>query len=153
MNTKELGDFGESLACEYLVNKGFKIVGRNYRITFGEIDIIARKKLAPLNKICQILNFGSDQSLFNGVKKFLNRDNVIHFVEVKTSLLGNEMFLPEERVNFKKQRKLQQLCQIWIEQNKYQQNHPYQIDVIGILVNEETRKAKLHYFGNVIEDK
>ena len=130
MNTKELGDFGESLACEYLVNKGFKIVGRNYRITFGEIDIIARKKW-----------------------KLVNRDVTIHFIEVKTSLLGNEMFLPEERVDFRKQRKLQQLCQIWLEQNKYQQNHPYQIDVIGILVNEETRKAKIHYFSNAVEDR
>ena len=151
MNTKELGDFGESLACEYLVNKGFNIVGRNYRINFGEIDIIARKKPAPLNKIFQILNFGSDQSLFNRVKKFLNRDNVIHFVEVKTSLSGNEMFLPEERVNFKKQRKLQQLCQIWLEKNKYPQNHPYQIDVIGILT-DAAGKSNIHYFPNVVEE-
>ena len=43
MTTKELGDLGEKIACEYLVGKGFKILGKNWRISFGEIDIIARK--------------------------------------------------------------------------------------------------------------
>ena len=42
MDTKEIGNLGENLACEYLVKKGYKILGRNYRITFGEIDIIAQ---------------------------------------------------------------------------------------------------------------
>ena len=91
MDTKELGNFGEKLACEYLVKKGYKILGKNYRISFGEIDIIAKKKLALLNKIFQILNFASEQNLFNRVKKLLklfSNDKTIHFVEVK-SLLGN----------------------------------------------------------------
>ena len=43
MDTKELGNLGEDLACEYLVNNGYAILGRNYRISFGEIDIVAKK--------------------------------------------------------------------------------------------------------------
>ena len=43
MDTRDLGKFGEDLACEYLVKNGYKIIGRNYRINFGEIDIIARE--------------------------------------------------------------------------------------------------------------
>ncbi|MCX6723326.1 MAG: YraN family protein, partial [Candidatus Staskawiczbacteria bacterium] len=62
MNTKDVGDKGEDLACEYLVKNGYKILGRNYRITFGEIDIIA-KKFTPLNKIFQILTFAFWQKL------------------------------------------------------------------------------------------
>ena len=39
---KSLGRRGEELACEYLEQKGFTIVERNYRTKQGEIDIIAR---------------------------------------------------------------------------------------------------------------
>lgn len=42
--SKEKGAKAEDLAVEYLVSKGFKILERNFRTTFGEIDIIAKKK-------------------------------------------------------------------------------------------------------------
>jgi len=35
---------GEDKACEYLKKLGFKILERNYRKTYGEIDIIALDK-------------------------------------------------------------------------------------------------------------
>jgi len=130
MTTKELGDLGEKLACEYLVKKGYKILGKNYRITFGEIDIIAKKSFRLFSKV----------------------DKVIHFVEVKT-IVNSGGFYPEEHVDYRKQRKLKQMAGIWLQKNKYPQNIPYQIDVIGILVNETTRNAKLHYFPNAVGDR
>jgi putative endonuclease len=39
---KELGRWGEELAETFLVQKGFKIVGKNVRTRYGEIDLIAR---------------------------------------------------------------------------------------------------------------
>jgi len=39
--SKEIGDAGEDLACQILEEKGYKILERNYRSRFGEIDIIA----------------------------------------------------------------------------------------------------------------
>jgi len=44
-NTKLIGDAGEDLACEYLQKNSYKIVARNYRTRFGEIDIIAKDSL------------------------------------------------------------------------------------------------------------
>lgn len=35
---------GENIACDYLEKLGFKILERNYRKTYGEIDIIAIEK-------------------------------------------------------------------------------------------------------------
>ncbi len=35
------GKIGEVFAARYLVQKGYKIIGANYRTRFGEIDIIA----------------------------------------------------------------------------------------------------------------
>ena len=42
--TKEKGAKAEDLVVEYLISKGFEILERNFRTSFGEIDIIARKK-------------------------------------------------------------------------------------------------------------
>ena len=38
--TRELGEYTESLACEYLEKKGFKLLERNFNCRFGEIDLI-----------------------------------------------------------------------------------------------------------------
>ena len=43
MTTKEIGDFGEKAAEDYLVEMDYLILERNYRLKFGEIDIIAAK--------------------------------------------------------------------------------------------------------------
>lgn len=54
MNTRNKGNIAEIKAVEYLKNKNFKIIKRNFYTKFGEIDIIAFK------------------------------DNVFHFIEVKS---------------------------------------------------------------------
>lgn len=43
MNNKTIGDFGEALAEKYLLKKGHTIIEKNYRRSFGEIDIISIK--------------------------------------------------------------------------------------------------------------
>lgn len=129
MNNQELGKLGERLTCEYLVNNGYNILGINHRITFGEIDIIARKKWRLFGK----------------------NDKTIHFVEVKT-ILGEKDFYPEDRVNDKKQKKLRQLALIWLQKQGFSQDYPYQIDVAGITVNSKTNMARLFYFFNAVGD-
>lgn len=44
MSTKTLGDRGENLASELLQKNGYKILNRNFRSKFGEIDIVAQDK-------------------------------------------------------------------------------------------------------------
>lgn len=44
MKTKTIGDIGEEYAVKYLKKHRYKILSRNYRKRFGEIDIIAEKK-------------------------------------------------------------------------------------------------------------
>ncbi len=53
-NTKYLGNFGESIAAEYLLSNNYLILEKNWRFKKYEIDIIAQK------------------------------NNVIHIIEVKT---------------------------------------------------------------------
>lgn len=39
----KLGASGENAACRYLKKRGYKIIERNFKNPFGEIDIIAAK--------------------------------------------------------------------------------------------------------------
>jgi len=41
---KILGSFGEEAAVEYLKKKNYKIIERNHKNSYGELDIIARFK-------------------------------------------------------------------------------------------------------------
>lgn len=43
-HNQKVGQFGENLACEYLIKKGYKIIQTNVKISFQEIDIIAKFK-------------------------------------------------------------------------------------------------------------
>lgn len=133
-SSKLVGDKGESIACEYLVKKEYEILGRNYRIKFGEIDIIARKK----SKLFRSLLFGGDKT--------------IHFIEVKT-IIGNEKnFFPEEKVDRRKRQKLRRLAEIWLDKNKFPQDQPCQIDVIGVIMDDIGEEPEIRHFENVVEN-
>ncbi|MCF8095802.1 MAG: YraN family protein [Desulfobacteraceae bacterium] len=43
-DSKQFGRLGESLAVGHLKKNGYRILARNYRNRFGEIDIIARHR-------------------------------------------------------------------------------------------------------------
>lgn len=138
MDKKELGQFGENIACEYLKRNGYKILAQNYiKIwddkTKGEIDIVAKPRRNA---------FG----ILRGKK-----DDTIHFIEVKTIIEGSG-FLPEDKVDYKKQRKLIKLSQNWLSEKRIPLESLWQIDVIGVLVNAVTEKAKIRHFKNVVED-
>lgn len=46
VTTRRLGEIGEDLAAEYLMQHGYEIVARNWRNSRGEIDIIAENHQA-----------------------------------------------------------------------------------------------------------
>lgn len=39
--SSNLGKISEDYACKFLISKGYKIIARNFRSSFGEIDIVA----------------------------------------------------------------------------------------------------------------
>ena len=40
LQRKQLGNSGEQIAKDYLINKGYQFVTQNFRTRFGEIDLI-----------------------------------------------------------------------------------------------------------------
>ncbi len=125
---KNVGKGGEDIACQFLARRGYKVIGRNYRRKWGEIDIIAIK------------------------------DNIVRFVEVKavsreiSKLDGSrEMdYRPEELVHRSKLRKLARTATLYMEERK--DGREYQIDVVGVIMDEAKRTARCRLFEQALED-
>ena len=112
MNQKsKIGRLGEDIACEYLVNKGFTIIERNFRKPWGEIDIIAQDK-----------------------------DRTLVFIEVKTMKeYGNDNpaiagLLPEENLTAAKLKKLKWTASLYAgyNQNLINDEKGWRIDLVAI---------------------
>lgn len=112
------GQLGENLACEYLVGKGYRVLKRNYRQKWGEIDIAAR---AP--------------------------DNTLVFVEVKTiSDPGGESLLPEDEASGSKIKKLKRTCELFVSKfgELLDEKRGWRIDLVAIELREQTPTIR-HY--------
>ena len=88
MTNKQIGKYGEELAKNFLIKKGYKILETNYRYSkIAEIDIIARKK------------------------------DTIHFIEVKTRK-SNLFGTPIEAVNQTKINSIIACANFYIQNSK-----------------------------------
>ena len=125
-SSKELGKAGEIIARNYLQKKGYQILAENYTPKWAsfdkvEADIVAKK------------------------------DDVVVFVEVKTiSVNGNSNFLPEDKINFLKQKKIKKVAESFLLEKKIPLNIKWQIDTISVMINPVLKKAKIRQFKNVI---
>ena len=107
-----LGAAGEDLAAKFLEQKGYRILSRNWKCQFGELDIVALK---------------AEGKIFRKAK------NVV-FVEVKTIDMADAKFIgqAEQNVNYFKQQHLVRSAQSYLKANKIGLEIPWQIDVIAI---------------------
>ncbi len=44
VNTQQIGQVAENIACSYLIKQGLKLVSRNFQCRLGEIDLIMQDK-------------------------------------------------------------------------------------------------------------
>jgi len=124
---KHVGRLGEEIASQFLIKKGFKILDRNYRKPWGEIDIIAEK------------------------------DNVVRFVEVKAisrEILPDSLeeidYRPEEMVTKEKLKKVGRTATLFME--TMHDLREYQIDVVGVILSESTKTARCRLFEQALEE-
>ncbi len=104
----DIGALGENIAFRYLLSAGYKVIARNYREGFDEIDII-----------------GIDSS------------NKLIFFEVKSRLIKNEHFIfftPEDNFSFSKSRRIIRICQKFVAKHPFfiKDDIGWQIDLIAI---------------------
>lgn len=102
-NKKSFGDKGEDLAAEFLADKGYEIIERNYRYGHGEIDIIAMDN---------------------------NRAELV-FVEVK-SRHNLDYGYPEEQISIGKQKQIRKIAEAYLCEKEIE-GVDCRIDVVAIL--------------------
>ncbi|MDR1448133.1 MAG: YraN family protein [Candidatus Ancillula sp.] len=120
MSTRQLGQWGEEYACEYLKAQNMQIIERNWRFSrYGEIDVVA----------C-----GADGSLV--------------FLEVKTrrsECAGR----PIEGVSHAKYVQMLKCANLWLQMHESVRYKHVRLDVIGILANDEIATPELKHLKGV----
>ena len=105
---QRIGEAGEQLACQWLERQGYRILHRNWRHSYHEIDIIAQRTLP-------------------------GKPSFLHFVEVKArryTPFGN----PEDSVTKKKFKNLQKAADEYLFRNTGHQWIQY--DVLSITLHK-----------------
>ena len=76
------------------------------------------------------------------------KGNVLKFVEVKT--VTREMVRPEENFHEAKLKRLHRAIQTYLLQHKVSERVSWEIDLVCVYLNFDTKKAKVELFENVI---
>lgn len=125
INKQKIGIMGENIACRFLKTKhNFKIIKRNYRKKWGEIDIIAEK------------------------------NNVIHFVEVKTVSCETNIDIekiknPEENIHSQKLKRLSRTIQSYLLDTDGEVSD-WQFDTMAVFLFVKDKKANVRFFENIV---
>ena len=110
--TQQIGERGEQEATNFLVNKGFKVIERNYTRKWGELDIVAKK------------------------------GNVLHFIEVKSITVKDgfsreNTYRPEDNMHVWKIKRLRRALESYIMDREVSENQVWQFDLICVYFSEK----------------
>lgn len=124
--SKEIGNLGESIACEYLKRHGFSIRDRNISKKTGELDVIAEK------------------------------GETLHFVEVKTILTdefpkekdtGDE-YDPSLNLHEAKVRKVARTGEWYVLEKRWEGE--WQVDGCLVWIRRRDGMAKVSYLPQIV---
>jgi len=89
-DNKIIGAYGEQLACDYLKRRGYEIIRRNYKASYKELDIVARR--ADMLVFVEVktrtsswygggeeaVTYAKQQAMKKAIGSFLYRERVWH---------------------------------------------------------------------------
>lgn len=121
---QEVGQIGENCAATYLERHGYKVIDRNYRKKYGEIDIVATKR------------------------------GILHFVEVKSTTEAHvtresnddDDYEAEENVHPWKLKRLRRVIEVYLLSkypNDEDEEPDWQLDVVTVQVDREARVGRV----------
>ena len=113
MNTKKIGDYGEEKAVKYLSGCGYKIIERNYRTKFCEIDIIASdgdclcfievktRNRTDYGLACEAVDYKKQQKIIKGALAYTCTNNITMDVrfDVVEVYIFKKGFFAREKIN------------------------------------------------------
>ena len=129
---RQIGNEGENIAVKYIIDRGYKIIARNYGQKFGEIDIVAKSP-----------------------------DKTLIFVEVKSLIASQESramenvfhdsINPEDNLTDAKLIKLKKICQFYASKNPelIDESRGWQSDLIAVVLTKELKCCDVRYYENI----
>ncbi|MFN7088685.1 MAG: YraN family protein [Candidatus Paceibacteria bacterium] len=122
LSRSQVGQIGEELAIKHLKKLGFRIIERNVRRPWGELDIVAKK------------------------------NDLLLFVEVKTLVKpgGEGEIQPEDELTFYKARKLQKAILMYFKENRLDLNQEWRLDLIAIDLKPDLTLSDLRHIENIL---
>ena len=129
---RQFGDKGEEAAAEFLRQKQYKIIERNYLCPkYGEIDIVAAKMEGLI----------------------FAKTAVLVFAEVKT-IKGDgsnlAAALAAQNVHYHKQQRLIRTAKIYLAEKKIPSSTPWRIDVILVVLNFDEKVVKIEHLESAV---
>lgn len=100
---KDIGNIGEEVACQYLIANKYKILARNFRQKWGEIDIIA-----------------------------LAHDKTLVFFEVKTVSGNSPAITAEMQMSHSKIEKTRRTASLYANQNYLLSEKGWRVDLLAV---------------------
>ena len=142
-----VGELGEDIACRFLKEKDFKIIDRNYRKKWGELDVICEKgdithfvevkTLSKKIKDTRVGEFGetSDKKIS---KSFMN------------SAFGgvNNQHQPEDNIHPWKIKRLSRAIQSYLLEKKISEDG-WRFDIVAVLLDSKSKTAKIRFTENI----
>jgi len=124
--TTATGQLGESVAANFLKEKGYEIIERNFQRSCGELDIIARK---------ESLVFVEVKSVRCRVPEELPRE-------------GSNNFRPEENVSAHKRQRLRRIIQVYLD--THANLGEWRCDLLCVFLDAERKAARVKWLENII---
>jgi putative endonuclease len=112
---RRLGIAGEQLAADHLIRRGLRILDRNYRTRWGELDIVA----------CD--------------------DRRIVFCEVKCRIANRAGRDPLESVHERKRAQVRRMAGRWLVEREHPRVGDLRFDVIGVTLAPDGRLLRLDH--------
>lgn len=81
---KETGNFGEQIAIDFLLKQNVKIIDRNIRTNYGEIDILGKKDGISIFfevKTRRTHDFGNPEDAVNYKKQEHMKNSALEFIQ------------------------------------------------------------------------
>lgn len=152
--TQKTGRLGEELAGRFLMKRGYKIVDRNYRRPWGELDIVAEKK----GKI-HFVEVKSVSGHIDTSGRFISQKGTTPKSVTRETLWGKALdhiksekkkdnFRAEDNVSTEKIKRLGRIIQTYLSHKYVSDETEWQCDVATVLVDVERKTARI----NIIED-
>lgn len=133
---RRLGDIGENIACDFLKNRGFEIIEKNYLRKWGEIDIVARKD--------GMIRFVEVKS----VSVFSLPDRDVAHVTLRHAQGKQGAYRAEDNMHPWKLKRLSRVMQTYLLDKKIDSD--WQLDLITVKICERDRRARVELMENII---